>query len=108
MVGYSYRKGDGSGLQSWHRVQTVPLRCSTVCRGNREKHDLIHVGSNPTGENRCLVVKAVNRHLPSVHRKEEDMESAGRAFSRREAGWSIIPSAARRKGSEAGDAPAPP
>lgn len=71
MIRWRHRKGDGSGLQSWHRVQTVPLRCSTVCRREhqeavaarktdccRHNKDLIYVGSNPTGENRCLVVES--------------------------------------------------
>ena len=90
MIRWRHRKGDGSGLQSWHRVQTVPLRCSTVCRREhqeavaarktdccRHNKDLIYVGSNPTGENRCLVDKAQSRHRSRVALKEEDSESAG-------------------------------
>ena len=84
MIRWRHRKGDGSGLQSWHRVQTVPLRCSTVCRREhqeavaarktdccRHNKDLIYVGSNPTGENRCLVVKAIKRHLSRVSQRRK-------------------------------------
>ena len=67
----------------------------------------MYVGSNPTGENRCLVVKAVKRHLPSVHMNEEDMESAGTVCFRKEENGKITPSAAGREGRAAGNVPVP-
>ena len=33
--------------------------------------DLIYVGSNPTGENRCLVDKAIKRHLSRVSQRRK-------------------------------------
>ena len=39
----------------------VAARKTDCCRHNKD-----YVGSNPTGENRCLVVKAIKRHLSSV------------------------------------------
>ena len=81
MVGYSYRKGDGSGLQLWHLNQTVPLPLQYGMPPEawtwrsvwdwRLSFDLIYVGSNPTGENRCLVVKAIKRHLSRVSQRRK-------------------------------------
>ena len=62
------------GLQSRHESLTVPLRCSTVCLRKHENMTLsdglkivtilAYVGSNPAGENRCLVVKASKQNTP--------------------------------------------
>ena len=92
MVGYSYRKGDGSGLQLWHLNQTVPLPLQYGMPPEawtwrsvwdwRLSFDLIYVGSNPTGENRCLVVKAIKRHgILRPPRKQNDCSISGQKKS---------------------------
>ena len=62
--------------------QTVPLLCSTVCRrrhgdsqhpagtGNKGCN-IDYAGSTPAGENRCLVVKAIKRHLSRVSQRRK-------------------------------------
>ena len=49
----------------------------TFSEGLNTVKTIDYVGSNPTGENRCLVDKAQSRHRSRVALKEEDSESAG-------------------------------